>query len=62
MTTEQKIREAFEKPVEGKMQKEWHTLDCFKAGYLALLNELEPFVQYKGCKPVYSLPEGVTKP
>ena len=60
MTTEQKIREAYEKAVA--LSPYIGSYLSFEAGYLALLNSLEPFVQYKGCKPVYRLPEGVTRP
>lgn len=40
MTTEQKIREAFEKHCNGDEQ--YFDEVSFSAGYMALLNELEP--------------------
>ena len=62
MNTEQHIREAFDK---------WHNNtivgstglaeQIFTAGYLALLNELEPFTYYDEIQ-TYRLPEVVTKP
>ncbi len=61
MTTETKIREAFEKHY-GTMPfpdaEEMYPI--FRAGYLALLNELE---KAGGCggMDLYYLPEGVTK-
>jgi hypothetical protein len=58
MTTETKIREAYGKAVAE---------DCcvcsyrnFKAGYMALLNELELVGENK-VERLYRLPEGVTK-
>jgi hypothetical protein len=65
MTTEQKIREAFEKAKAKRMvlpESEKGDLGyyLFKAGYLALLNELEPEVTGNNFI-VYILPDGVTK-
>ena len=64
MTTEAKIREAFEKvkPLTENLSQ----FMCFRAGYLSLLNELE-FGGYNTTPQdmlmhkVYRLPEGVTK-
>jgi hypothetical protein len=62
MTTENKILDAYAKAA---------TEDCrlcnyhnFKAGYMALLNELVPHVSIYSDTPeeLYRLPEGVTKP
>jgi hypothetical protein len=60
MTTEQKIREAFEK--EFPYDSEYDYL-VFKKGYLALLNELEPteYTNDSDGRQTYVLPEGVTK-
>jgi len=40
--TEQKIREAFENYLSHKTEKHLYSYADFRAGYLALLNELEP--------------------
>lgn len=73
MTTEQKIREAFEKeygtPNEVLCEVTyWDQFDHFKAGYLTLLNELEPEMAITDrnfsthlVEILYRLPEGVTK-
>ena len=54
MTTEQKIREAFE---ESGLDFEYEY--PFRLGYMALLNELKPV--YGLVVEMYRLPEGVTK-
>ena len=79
MTTEAKIREAFEKSI-GKPLCLDTELDAwgetryihshiqalfngYRAGYIALLNELELGDWCRDCDgaPLYALPEGVTK-
>lgn len=59
MTTEQHIREAFDKQYSflADYEKE-EQYPVFKAGYLALLNELE---LYDAHELTYLLPEGVAK-
>mgnify|MGYP000264642291 CR=1 FL=1 len=59
--TEQKIRECYIK--YRNMEPNEHSVHFrdFKAGYLALLNELEPFTYYDEIQ-TYRLPEVVTKP
>jgi hypothetical protein len=68
--TEQKIREAFEKwwklngiEVASHAEKA-AARKGFKAGYMALLNELVPHVSIYSDTPekLYRLPKGVTKP
>lgn len=64
MTTEAKIREAFDKWLQSNGIEDNEAfrfsseLDPFTAGYMALLNELEPSGYIKH---VYHLPEGVEK-
>ena len=57
--TEQNIREAFEKYCEANPFKDSFSEADFRAGYLALLNELES-TSLMGFD-FYRLPEGVTK-
>ena len=62
MTTEQKIREAFEKYKAKTIFPESVCEEDFRAGYLTLLNSLEP-INIMGLRyTVYRLPEGVIKP
>ena len=65
MTTEQKIREAFEKfiAIDDEYNSEYAE-DAFTAGYLALLNSLEPteYTNDSDGRQTYTLPVGVTKP
>lgn len=59
MTTEQKIREAFEKYKAKTIFPESVCEEDFRAGYLALLNSLDEHDDfYVTC---YRLPEGVTR-
>lgn len=66
-SAEQKIREAFDKWLKSNgtpeeyMYKFIGELDPFTAGYMALLNELEPssFPSTRGM--LYLLPEGIEK-
>ena len=75
MTTEQKIREAFEKEFNtldftqdkdawGKDKYQHPYVQClfdgYKSGYMALLNELEYLPEFEPDN-LYRLPEGVTK-
>ena len=68
MTTEQHIREAFDKWNRSRPEAvTMYEMDAFFAGYMALLNELEQ-ASCTPCKsnprlvePTYRLPEGVTK-
>ena len=67
MTTEQKIREAFEKAMDERRdmsEEEKGSLPyyLFKSGYMALLNELEIASVSIDRKRLYRLPEGVEKP
>ena len=58
MTTEQHIRDTFKKQFPNG------TLDdafMFAAGYIARLNELEPFDCVNGCRNLYRLPGGIEK-
>jgi hypothetical protein len=59
MTTEQKIREAFEKYRKLKIGVPYYYED-FEAGYLALLNDLELVGENK-VEKLYRLPEGVNR-
>ena len=68
MTNEQKIREAFERAEPNKTNYSGPMYIYFRAGYLALLNELEESGMFAPNKdngrlyePTYRLPEGVTK-
>ena len=78
MTTEQRIREAFEKyKATQTFAPEWVSLSSFEAGYMALLNELEPLELWQHesgmlstkdmtfnagkRRQLFALPEGVTK-
>lgn len=65
MTTEQHIREAFEKYISENISKYSFSEDDFRSGYMALLNELEPSTVMgldNVCgRKIYRLPEGVTK-
>jgi hypothetical protein len=60
--TEQKIREAFaaHRKLEDIRQDKFD-YQTFRAGYLALLNELEPMYFLESTIITYALPEGVTK-
>jgi len=59
--TEEKIREAFLE-FQRNMQVSDHHFYAFKAGYLALLNSLEPTNYYVShSATIYHLPEGVTR-
>jgi len=61
MTTEQKIREAYERiTTESGFKQTVGGFICFKAGYLAMLNSLE---RAGGCggMELYYLPNGVTR-
>ena len=69
MTTEQKIREAYDATYPAHSRNS-NNFVVFKAGYLSLLNELLPTGNYavasvsghtKHVAPTYILPEGVTK-
>ena len=62
MATEQSIREAFDKQYSflADYEKE-EQYPVFKAGYLALLNRLEPSYIFCGKGMLYNLPKGVTK-
>ena len=62
MTTEQKIHAAYIEAVEIQTTVCHYT--SFKAGYLALLNELElgDWARDSDNAPLYALPEGVEKP
>lgn len=65
-STEQKIREAFEKAMDERRdtsEEEKGSLPyfLFKSGYMALLSELEEWEHEEGMTPVYLLPEGVEK-
>lgn len=67
MTTEQKIKEAFDVHKRSMDIEDSPQFVDFRAGYLALLNSLEPtgvFARNKEREQVmtYRLPEGVTKP
>ena len=62
MTNEAKVREAFEKYKASKIYPESVAYAYFRAGYMALLNELEPFDCVNGCRNLYRLPEGIEKP
>ena len=73
MTTEQKIREAFEKWNRSRPEAVTkYEMDAFFAGYIALLNELVPQGEWNTFQngldielrrtTVYTLPEGVKKP
>ena len=59
MNTEQKIKEAYERWSESAPFDAFEQTG-FRAGYLALLNELEPFTYHDEIQ-TYRLPEGVTK-
>jgi len=63
MTTEQKIREAFEKYKAKTIFPESVCEEDFRAGYLALLNSLElsDWVRDSDNASLYALPEGVEK-
>ena len=61
MTTETKIREAFEKYKAITIYPDSVCEADFRAGYMALLNELEPFDCVNGCRNLYRLPEGIEK-
>ena len=61
--TEQKIREAFSKEIWADTVWEGcgpTALDIYSAGYMALLNELEPESVSRD-EVTYKLPEGVAK-
>ena len=76
MTTQQKIREAFEKHINEMLKlygddpdmrkaikrERAYSFDMFYKGYLALLNELEIVSVSMDRKHLYRLPEGVEKP
>lgn len=64
MTTEQKIREAFDKWVTESCEYPTDIYEEFRAGYLALLNELDlgDWARDSDNAPLYALPEGVEKP
>ncbi len=51
-----KIREAFDKYKAKTIYPDSVCEEDFRAGYLALLNELEPVPD---CSPMFYLPEGV---
>lgn len=59
MTTEQHIREAYEKAISTSEHAMRYP--TFRAGYLALLNALEPSYLFCGNGMLYHLPKGVTK-
>ena len=61
MTTEQKIRDAFINYDKATGPIEFM---CFRAGYLALLKDLElgDWARDSDNAPLYALPEGVEKP
>jgi len=65
MTTEEKIRGAYERiTTESGFKQTVGGFICFKAGYLAMLNSLENVWAETavGCaEELYRLPEGVTK-
>lgn len=62
MTTEQTIREAYERYSGGYAPEEHEvSYQDFKAGYLALLNSLEKCGSELRGRDFYFLPEGVTK-
>ena len=64
MTTEDKVREAFEKYKASKIYPESVAYGYFRAGYMALLNELEPLfatTSVTKTELLYRLPEGVEK-
>lgn len=70
MTTEQKIRDAFD-AAYPEHSRSTNNFVVFKAGYLALLMELLSTGNYavdsvsgdtKHMTPTYMLPEGVSKP
>jgi len=56
---EQKIKEAFDKHCNGDEQ--YFDEVSFTAGYLALLNELEPMYFVESRIVTYALPEGIEK-
>ena len=64
MTTEQRIREAWD-IYHSEFESDHDDFDSFEAGYLALLNELEPStvmgIDNVCGRKIYRLPEGVTK-
>ena len=59
ITTEQKIREAYELAVNNDPYIS--SLHCFRGGYLAALNDLEIVSVSIDRKHLYRLPEGVEK-
>ena len=58
---EQKIREAFNRTEPNKVNYSGPMFIYFRAGYLALLNELE-YVGKNNVEKLYRLPKGVEKP
>lgn len=61
--TEEKIREAYERiTTESGFKQTVGGFICFKAGYLAMLNSLEPTNYYVShSATIYHLPGGVTR-